>query len=128
MSYPSDLSVEQFNLIADLLPYKKTTRPKKYNNHQIFNAILYVLISGCRRFAQTLFCKQKGQWRMMPKDLPNWKTIHHYFLTWSKLEVFDQILKKSLKSGDYKKIEVNIQLYYSRTLKVPKTVIPAVED
>ena len=107
MPYPSDLTPEQFKLIEDLLPQKKTTRPRKYSYYQLFNAILYVLISGC-------------QWRMMPNDLPNWKTVHHYFLTWSKDEIFDEILKKSLKSGDYKRVKMNIQLYYSRTLKVPK--------
>jgi len=26
---------------------------------------------------------------MLPNDLPNWKTFHHYFLTWSKAEIFD---------------------------------------
>lgn len=107
MSYPTDLTPEEFQLIEDLLPKKKVTRPRKYSYYEIFNAILYVLISGC-------------QWRMLPNDLPNWKTVHHYFLTWSKDKVFDEILKKSLKNSDYKKVETNIQLYYSRTLKVAK--------
>ena len=83
MSYPSDLTIEQFDLIKDLLPQKKNTRPRKYTLHTLFNSVLYVLITGC-------------QWRMMPNDLPNWKTVHHYFLTWSKEEVFDVILKKTL--------------------------------
>lgn len=58
---------------------------------------------------------------MLPKDLPPWKTVHHYFLTWSKEEIFDEILKKNLKIGDYNKVKMNIQLYYSQTPKVPKT-------
>ena len=72
MAYPTDLTSEQFALVQDYLPKKKITKPRKYSYHQIFNAILYVVISGC-------------QWRMLPKDLPNWKTVHHYFLTWSSL-------------------------------------------
>jgi len=84
MSYPTDLTPEEFQLIEDLLPQKKVTRPRKYSYYEIFNAILYVLICGC-------------QWRVLPNDLPNWKTVHHYFLTWSKDEIFDEILKKSLK-------------------------------
>jgi len=75
-----------------MLPKKKTTRPRKYSYYTLFNSILYVLISGC-------------QWRMLPNDLSNWKTVHHYFLTWSKDEIFDEILKKSLKSGDYNKVK-----------------------
>jgi transposase len=107
MSYPSDLTLEQFSLFEDLLPKKKMTKPRKHSYFELFNAILYVLITGC-------------QWRMLPNDLPNWKTVHHYFLTWSKLETFDEILKKSLKNGDYNKVRINIQLYYSPIHKVQK--------
>ena len=110
MSYPTDLTQEQFNLIAGLLPQKKVTKPRKHSLYDLFNAILYVLVSGC-------------QWRLLPNDLPPWKTVHHYFLTWSKDEVFDEILKKSLKIGDYNKAKMNIQLYSLQTLKVPKTQI-----
>lgn len=48
MAYPSDLTPKQFSLIEHLLPQKKTTRPRKYSYYQLFNAILYVLISGCQ--------------------------------------------------------------------------------
>lgn len=58
---------------------------------------------------------------MLPNDLPPWKTVHHYFLTWSEEEVFDEMLKKSLKTSDYNKAKKNIQLYFSPTPKVPKT-------
>ena len=60
---------------------------------------------------------------MLPNDLPKWKTVHHYFTTWSKLELFDEMLKKTLKSSDYKKVGQNIQAYYSQILKAPKTPI-----
>ena len=83
MSYPTDLTQEQFNLIVELLPKKKLTKPRIHSLYDLFNAILYVLVSGC-------------QWRLLPNDLPPWKTVHHYFLTWSEDEVFDEILKKSL--------------------------------
>ena len=108
MSYPTDLTREQFNLIAGLLPQKKVTKPRKHSLYDLFNAILYVLVSGC-------------QWRLLPNDLPPWKTVHHYFITWSKDEVFDEILKKSLKIGEYNKVKMNIQLYSLQILKVPKT-------
>jgi len=79
MSYPSDLTPQEFALIEKFLPKKKITRPRKYSNYQLFNAILYVLISGC-------------QWRMLPNDLPNWKTVHHYFGAQSKDKIFDEML------------------------------------
>ena len=105
MSYPTDLTQEQFNLIVELLPKKKLTKPRIHSLYDLFNAILYVLVSGC-------------QWRLLPNDLPPWKTVHHYFLTWSEDEVFDEILKKSLKIGDHNKAKTNIQLYSLQTLKV----------
>lgn len=110
MSYPSDLTTEQFALIADLFPKKKVTKPRKYSVYEMFNAVLYVLITGC-------------QWEMLPNDLPNWKTVHHYFITWSKEEVFDEILKKSLRTIEYNKVKLHIQLYFSPIPRVPKTVI-----
>ena len=115
MSYPSDLTTEQFALIADLFPKKKVTKPRKYSVYEMFNAVLYVLITGC-------------QWEMLPNDLPNWKTVHHYFLTWSKEEVFDVILKKTLKNGDYSKAKNNIQLYSLQTLNLPRTQIGQVKN
>jgi putative transposase len=36
---------------------------------QVINAILYILVSGI-------------QWRMLPKDYPNWKSVYHYFRQW----------------------------------------------
>ncbi len=110
MSYPSDLTLEQFALIEVLLPVKKATRPRKHSYYSIFNAIIYLLITGC-------------QWRMLPNDLPPWKTVHHYFLTWSEDEVFDQILKKSLSKIGYNKAKKNIQLYYSPIPKALRTQI-----
>jgi Putative transposase of IS4/5 family (DUF4096) len=110
MSYPTDLTLEQFTLIEPLFPVKKITKPRKHSYFDLFNAILYLLITGC-------------QWRMLPNDLPPWKTVHHYFLTWSEDEVFDEMLKKSLKISDYNKAKKNIQLYFSPTPKVLKTQI-----
>jgi putative transposase len=82
MAYTSNLSIEQYNEIQAYLPIKKTTRPKKWTSHQILNALMYVLVSGC-------------QWRNLPNDLPPWKTVYTYFRIWSKSGVIDQILKKN---------------------------------
>jgi transposase len=107
MSYPSDLTLEQFALIESLIPPKKVTKPPTHSRFNLFNAILYCLVSGC-------------QWRMLPNDLPPWKTVYHYFNLWSEEEVFDEMLKKSLNKIEYNKAKRNIQLYSLQTLKVPK--------
>jgi transposase len=111
MAYQSDLSKEQFQYIQEFLPKKKKTSTRKHTYLELFNAVLYVLVTGC-------------QWRMLPNDLPKWKTVYHYFNTWSKLEVFDEMLKKTLKSSDYKKAKQNIQAYYLPILKAPRMLIP----
>jgi transposase len=108
MSYPSDLTLEQFALIEPLFPPKKLTKPPTHSHFTLFNAILYALVSGC-------------QWRMLPNDLPPWKTVYHYFNLWSEEEVFDEMLKKSLNKIEYNKVKKNILLYFSPIHKVPKT-------
>jgi transposase len=110
MAYTSDITLEQFALVEKYLPKKKTTKPRKWSYYELFNAMLYILVGG-------------SQWRNLPNDLPPWKTVHHYFLTWSKLEIFDEILKKTLKNGDYNKVKINIQLYYSQIPKARKIQI-----
>lgn len=76
--YDSDISREQFEPIRPLLEsFRKITRPRDVDLYDIFCAILYLLKSGC-------------QWRMIPKDLPNWQTVYGYFKLWSKNRPDDQ--------------------------------------
>ena len=68
--YPTDISDEQWHLIKDFFPGANDFgRPRQIPARVIYNAIVYVLASGI-------------QWRMMPNDLPKWKTVHHYFRQW----------------------------------------------
>jgi len=70
--YDSDISREQFEQISPLLEsFRKTTKPRIVDLYDIFCAILYLLKSGC-------------QWRMIPKDFPNWRTVYEYFKLWKK--------------------------------------------
>lgn len=86
-SYPSDISREQFKKIEPLLlGARKRTRPRKHDLYEIFCAVLYLLKSGC-------------QWRMLPKDLPDWRSVYAYFRIWSEKKedgktLLEQILKK----------------------------------
>ena len=88
-SYPSDLSREQFERIRPLLEsVRKRTKPRTVDLHEAFNAVLYLLKSGC-------------QWRMLPERFPNWVTVHSYFAKWSKpdqqgVSALEQALKNRL--------------------------------
>jgi transposase len=71
-SYPSDLSRKQFEKIRPHLEaFRKSTKPRTVDLYDVFCGILYLLKSGC-------------QWRMLPGDLPKWRTVHEYFRIWSK--------------------------------------------
>ena len=92
--HPSHVTQEQFELIrADLEAFRKSTRPRKVDLYDVFNAVLYVLYTGGQRWAQ-------------PHDFPKWKTVYGYFWRWSQplpggdLTFLDLRLKKvSLTRG-----------------------------
>ncbi len=68
--YPSDLTDEQWEVLAALLPPAKPRgRPRTVDVREVLNGILYVLRSGC-------------PWRMLPNDLPPWQTVYKYFRMW----------------------------------------------
>ncbi len=71
-AYPSDLSDREWELLEPLLPPPRPGgRPLKYSRREVVNAIVYVLRTGCA-------------WRMLPHDLPPWRTVFHYFRTWRR--------------------------------------------
>jgi len=87
--YPSDISRKDFEQIRPILESaRKKTKPRKVDLFEVLNAILYVLKSGC-------------QWRMLPNDFPKWRTVHEYFLIWSKpnpktkKSILEDVLKKN---------------------------------
>ena len=85
--YPSDVSREQFERVRPLLEgVRKRTKPRTVDLYEVFNAVLYLLKSGC-------------QWRMLPDGLPKWRTVHSYFAQWSEpgpdgISVLERALKK----------------------------------
>ena len=64
--YPSDLSDQEWEILAPLIPPAKPGgRPRKWPMRKILNAIFYLLRSGC-------------QWRMLPREFPPWSTVHDF--------------------------------------------------
>jgi putative transposase len=71
-TYPSDLTDDQWNLLAPLLPPERTDnlgRPREADLREVVNSILYVNRSGC-------------QWDMLPHDLIPKSTAFRYFAQW----------------------------------------------
>jgi putative transposase len=66
-SYPTDLSDEEWACLKTHLPASK--RPSRLRAHplrDIFDAIFYVVRSGC-------------PWRLLPGDFPPWPTVYYHF-------------------------------------------------
>jgi transposase len=71
LRYDSDLTDEEWALIAPLIPPAKRGGGKRtVNIREILNAIFYVLWTGC-------------QWKALPKDLPPKSTAHWYLMLWN---------------------------------------------
>ena len=78
-SYPSDLTDEQWAILAPLLPPRSHRgRPPEVDLRAVMNAICYVLRTGC-------------QWRYLPADFPNDNTVYWYFAKWIDDGVFGRI-------------------------------------
>ena len=80
--YECDITRAQFEKILPILESAKNkTRPRTTDLYLVFCGILYLLKTGC-------------QWRLIPKEYPDWKLLHYYFTIWNKTEVLSKVLKK----------------------------------
>ena len=77
--YPSDLTDEEWDRIAPLLP-KPSRRGRKPSvaMREVLNAPRYMTRSG-------------GGWRMLPKDFPPWQTVYWWFRRFVRLMLFQTI-------------------------------------
>jgi putative transposase len=82
-AYTSDLTAEEWQILAPLLPPAKSGgRPRQYPLRDVRNGIPYVRRAG-------------GAWRLIPPDLPHWHTAYQYFRPWRQdgtwLRIHDQL-------------------------------------
>lgn len=74
--YPSDLSCEQWKLLETMLPpAERLGRKRTVDLREIFNALLYILRTGCA-------------WRYLPHEFPQWTTVYYYFQKWRDSDCF----------------------------------------
>ena len=79
LRYPSDLTDEEWALIAPVIPPAKRGGGKRtVSIREVVNGLMYVLSSGC-------------QWRAIPKDLPPRSTVTGYFALWDYDGTLDRI-------------------------------------
>jgi putative transposase len=106
--YPTDLNDTQWSKIRPYLPAGATTgRPREHGWRRILNGIFYVLQSGC-------------SWRMLPRDLPPWQTVYHYFRLWRKSGLWkrlNRILREKVRLQSGKKHRPSAAILDSQSIK-----------
>ena len=71
LRYPSDLTDEEWAVLAPLIPRAKRGGNKRsVDERSLVNGLLYILSTGC-------------QWRAIPKDFPPRSTLSGYFQRWA---------------------------------------------
>ena len=96
--YPSDLTVEQYEAIKNLLPKSfRLGRPCAWDFIIILNAILYIVRSGCT-------------WRMLPKDFPPWQTVYYHFNRLKKNGVWKKIHDELVCGVREKMVAIQVQV------------------
>ena len=77
--YQTDLTETEWQYITKVLNLQE--RKQKYDLRMIWNAIFYLVKTGC-------------QWRMLPLDFHKWQLVYYYYRKWASLLDFDLLLEK----------------------------------
>ena len=114
-----DMSDEEWLLIADLVaPYwspGKMGRPVKVSRRSVVDAIFYVTATGC-------------QWRALPREYPNWNTVHRYHLEWSRDGTWERIaarLAAAVRVAEGRDPEPSAGIVDARSVRGASTVTRA---
>jgi len=105
--YPTNLTDAQYDTILRII---KDNRKRKHSLKEIFNAIFYVLKTGC-------------QWRMLPSDFPKWELVYYYFIKWSKYGIIEEIhdvLRNITRSNMGKLTSASVGIIDSQSVKTTR--------
>jgi len=70
--YPSDLSDAQWLRVRPfVVPDDPSGHPRDVDTREVVNALLYVTHTGC-------------QWRYLPHDFPDYRSVYYYFDLWRR--------------------------------------------
>jgi putative transposase len=115
MSYPSDLSDAEWDVIHPLLPPAKSGgRPRTTSLRDLVNAISYMIRSGCA-------------WRMLPKDFPPYQTVYDYFRRWRRDGTWEKIhdtLRERLRKKDGREASPSAAILDSQSAKTTEKGAP----
>jgi transposase len=105
--YATDLSDEEFALIAPLLPPPRTVGRKPTDARIIVNALFYLIRAGC-------------PWRMLPKCFPPFTTVQNRFYAWRDKGIWEQIvavLVMAVREAEGKEAAPTVAIVDSQSVK-----------
>ena len=95
-TYPTDLSDAEWISLKSYLPAPRGEgRPRTHSLRDVFDAIFYVLKSGCH-------------WRLSPHDFPSWSSVYYHFRRFWLNRLCTLILK-ALRAAEWKRAGKDLQ-------------------
>jgi putative transposase len=111
-AYPSDLTDDQWALIAPLIPGSTGWgAPITVARREVVNAILYLLANGCK-------------WSALPHDFPREGTVRDYYHQWRRAGVWQRMpdaLRDELRHRAGRDAEPSAAIVDSQTVKATRT-------
>ena len=86
MSYPSDLTDAEWEVIQNFFKFGKYGNKSVHEKRLLVNAVRYITKTGC-------------QWRQLPNDFPNWSTVHTFFRRARLKGIWEAILQELVKKS-----------------------------
>jgi transposase len=107
-SYPSDVSDEEWALVAPYLCLLRENCPqRRHALRDVFNGLRYIVKSG-------------APWRLMPNDLPPWELVYQQSRRWLEAGCFEALaedLRCVLRLAAGRKEQPSAAIIDSRTLR-----------
>jgi len=106
--YPTDLTDAEWEYLAPHLPPASPRgRPRVHSYRVILDAIFYLVRGGCA-------------WRLLPRDLPPWRTVYHYFRAWRDDGTWEQLntaLREQLRMRHGREAQPSAGIVDSQSVK-----------
>jgi len=110
--YDSDLDDQEWQRIEpDLAQKPGRGRKRTVDIREIVNAILYLVRTGC-------------QWRMLPKEFPDYRHVWYYFDKWSQDGTWERInarLRREVRQAVGKEPEPSAAILDSQSVKTTES-------
>jgi putative transposase len=106
--YDTDLTEAEWNQLEPLVPASKPGgRPAKHARREILNGVFYIVRSG-------------SAWKLLPHDLPPWRTVYHYFWSWRRDDIWQKIhdtVRAWVREADGRKSQPSGAIVDSQTVR-----------